>query len=285
LSSLVRQADDEEVKELRRVKEYSQKLENDFAALQKRHKDQDGRVANAERAAFTARQSLQQAQQRAAEWEKRAKDDEAEMESLRSKLEDADQARSTLDTDLSLVKLQLEEKDAHDRLSKVGICDLSMVSILTVAGPQDRESKLRDQVATLEQRLARMQVEVDEAKKTSALATPKMSNGKANGTVLRTPRPESRSSTIYSQNHIKTPTTNGRPASPASTVRTATPPAYQPSVRDSMHAPKRYPSNLGIVTPQARRPHLAAYYQRSAPSPTPSVVSNAPTLGEDGWWS
>lgn len=87
--------------------------------MQKRFKDFENKVTNSEKAANTARQSLAQAQQRASEWEKRAKEYEGDLEMTRTKLDQAEQTHAQLDADYSLAKLQMEEKDADDRLSKV----------------------------------------------------------------------------------------------------------------------------------------------------------------------
>lgn len=81
-------------------------------------------------------------------------------------------------------------------------------------------------------------------------------------------------------------------------VAGTTPP--QPSVWDSMHAPRgpvkhpslstvhapagRYPSNIGRGTPKTAPPYRSNLTPVRQPSPALSVVSNAPTLGEDGWW-
>jgi chromosome segregation ATPase len=119
LTALIGQADNEEIRELKRIRDRSNKLESEHTALQKRVKDQDGKVANSERAAVTARQTLAQAQQRAKEWERRAKEHEGELEITRTKLDQADQTHAQLDADYSLVKLQLEEQQADDRLAKV----------------------------------------------------------------------------------------------------------------------------------------------------------------------
>jgi DNA repair exonuclease SbcCD ATPase subunit len=119
LTTLIGQADNEEVKELRRVRDRFNKLESEHTALQKRIKDQESKVANSERSATIARQSLAQAQQRASEWERRAKEHEGELEMTRTKLDQADQTHAQLDADYSLVQLRLEEREADDRLAKV----------------------------------------------------------------------------------------------------------------------------------------------------------------------
>lgn len=121
LASLLNQqnSNEPELQELRRIRDKNKTLESDYAALQRRFKDQESKAASSDRAATAARQSLTQAQQRAIEWEKRAKDYEAELEEMRSRVEDAERKASDLETDHSLAKLQLEEKDADERLAQV----------------------------------------------------------------------------------------------------------------------------------------------------------------------
>ncbi|KAA1475416.1 hypothetical protein DENSPDRAFT_783512 [Dentipellis sp. KUC8613] len=245
LTAMMTQNNEPELKELRRVRDKSKILEGEYAALQRRFKDQEHKATSSDRAAAAARNNLTQAQQRAAEWEKRAKEYEAELEGMRTSYDHADEKVAQLETDYSLAKLQLEEKEADERLTK------------------DRESKLRDQVAGLEARVARLQAESDQAKKAAASSSP--------------PRPDSRASTVY-PSRAATPVQNGR--------RSNTPP--QTSVWDSMHAPKRYPA-LGNGTPKIRP---GGYYRGRVASPTPSVisvtpsaVSVTPTQGADGWWS
>lgn len=88
----------------------------------------------------------------------------------------------------------------------------------------------------------------------------------------------------------------GRAASPSSTVygrsRSTTPVRGAPAVEregsvwDSMHAPKtRYPPTLGVAASHPLAIKAPASHQsHRATSPAQSVISVAPTLGEDGWW-
>lgn len=119
LTTLFGQADNEELKELRRQRDRSKVLEGEHTALQKRYKEQETKILNSERVAVTTRQSLAQAQQRSSEWERRAKDYEAQLEITQTKLDQAEQTHTQLDADYSLVKLQLEEREADDRLAQV----------------------------------------------------------------------------------------------------------------------------------------------------------------------
>jgi len=118
LTNLVGQVDNEELKELRRYRDRTRVLESEHAALQKRFKEQEAKISNSERAALTVRQSLAQAQQRSSEWERRAKEYEGQVELIQTKLDQAEQTHAQLEADHSLVKLQLEEQEANDRLSQ-----------------------------------------------------------------------------------------------------------------------------------------------------------------------
>ncbi|KAF8213800.1 hypothetical protein K438DRAFT_1707702 [Mycena galopus ATCC 62051] len=283
LTNLIGQADNEELKDLRHVRDRSKVLEGEHAALLKRFKDQEAKVANSEKAAMTARQSLSAAQQRSSDWEKRAKEYEAQLEMTRNKLDQVEQTQSQLDADYSLVKLQLEEREADERLAK------------------DRDNKLRDQIVVLEAKVNQLQVELDRSRaKTPTKAAPPIAAPAPYRNITNgSRRPESRASTVYPS----------RPSSPSASARSVTPPAG-PSVWDSMHAPRGPPNGTATSmhapaahtpTPPSRysshdnkrRPPPQQAYSRysshsqaraAPPSPTPSTVSLAPTQGADGWW-
>lgn len=119
LTRLIGAADSAEVAELKRASDRSKIMEGEHASLQKRFKEQEARIANIERASQTARQGMAQAQQRASEWEKRAKELEADLDATRARLDDADDTKLQLDSDLSLVKMHLEEKEATEKVAKV----------------------------------------------------------------------------------------------------------------------------------------------------------------------
>lgn len=285
LAAMIGRADGEEMQELKRIRDNYRSLEADYTTLQRRFKDQEIKVANSERTAQAARQSLTQAQQRAVEWEQRAKDYEQELDSTRSRLSEAEQAQSQLDADFSVLKLQVEERDAEERLAKVGFRPFLSLLVLTMC-LQDRESKLRDQIASLEAQLARARAETGQSKAVAAKPTNGSStytyipprahqNGYTRASHTLT-RPDSRASTAYGDSRVVTPAAqlNGSHYAPSSQAASPS----QPSVWDSIHAPTaRQP-----MTPKAVRPHQ--YYRPQIPSPTPSNVSAAPTLGEDGWW-
>ncbi len=125
LTTLVGQVDTEELRELRRIRDRSKVLEGEHTALQRRTKEYENKIANHEKVAQSSRQSLLQARQRAEEWERRAKEAESQLEVTQTKLDQIEQTHSQLDADYSLVKLQLDERDAEERLDKVRPCAIS----------------------------------------------------------------------------------------------------------------------------------------------------------------
>lgn len=266
LANVMRQADNEELKDLRSIRDRNRQLESEHAALQKRLREQEQKATNNERVANAAKQSLVQAQQRAVEWERRAKEYEGDLELTQNRLDQAEQTKDQLDADYSLAKLQLEEKEAEDRLVK------------------DREHKLREQVAMLEAQVARLEADFSKARNHNPVNVPKHTPYAKKAPVPSQdisppPRPDSRASTIYT-NRSRTPVARDdiQPGSD-------TPP--QASVWDSMHAPRqRYPQ-LGpgrASSPYSYRSSRSNFRQ-SVASPTPSTVSLTPTVDAEGWWS
>ena len=140
LTKLVGQADNEELRELRRARDRSRTLETEHAALQRRVKDVESKLSASERVAQASKQSLVQAQQRAVEWERRAKEASSELEQVQQKYDSAEEARAQLDADYSLAKLQLEERDAEERLDKVNFAhDLLIPAHIDVlVGPPEQ---------------------------------------------------------------------------------------------------------------------------------------------------
>lgn len=121
LAKLMARNDSEELAELRRVRDQSKTLQFEHDTLKKRFKEQEGKIATAERTSLSTRQSLEQAQKRAADWEEKARAFEAEVERLTTALDQAEQMKGQLDADYTLAKLQLEEKAAEDRIAKVSL--------------------------------------------------------------------------------------------------------------------------------------------------------------------
>ena len=109
----------DELKELRRAREKLGTLEVEHAGLQRRLKDQETKAAGADRTAQTARQSLAQAQQRAVEWEKRANEYDGELKLAQETLSKHEDGQRQLEQEHAVTKMQLEERDAEERLAKV----------------------------------------------------------------------------------------------------------------------------------------------------------------------
>ncbi|KAG6878337.1 hypothetical protein C0993_008515 [Termitomyces sp. T159_Od127] len=262
----------EELKELRRYRDYTKNLEHDHATLQKRLKELETKIGNNERTVATVKQSLTQAQQRSSEWERRAKESETQLEITHTKLDQLEQTHAQLDADYSLVKLQLEEREANDRLT------------------QDQLNKLREQISLWENRHHRLQEELNQAQ---SIKVSRPYRNIAHGNTHPQTRPESRASNI-SLDRSATPQQSLNYS--MSTVRNSTP-TGSGTVWDSMHAPRtdayKYttpPQVSSPVTPRTHYPQPAYKLHAQAPphrsvSPTPSTVSLAPTQDEDGWWS
>ncbi|KAH9992519.1 hypothetical protein BJV74DRAFT_962454 [Russula compacta] len=255
LSALITQAQttEPELKELRRVRDRSKVIEGEYSALQRRYKEQETRAMSSERSASQARTSLVQAQMRATEWEERAKEHETAFAETRAALESAEDRSAHLAEEHALAKVQLEEKDAEERLAK------------------DRENKLRDQVAALEARVAQLQL-LQASTSGITFRTTKAAAAAAASAVSSPPRPDSRPSSSY-PSRSTTPTASVD-------VRTITPPT---SVWDSMHAPSVSSWRQGSI-PRGRILRQDWPSRSRVASPTPSMVSDAPTRREDGWF-
>ena len=294
ISAFVMQAqtNEPELKELRRARDRSKVLEGEHAALQRRFKEQEIRATSSERATSTVRASLAQAQQRAAEWEDRANEHECALAEAEGAREAAEDRVAQLEEEHVLMKVQLEEIDAEERLAKVQFSAFFIFSYHEVLMSiiQDRENKLRDQVAALEARVAQLQVQVNyqsAAPRASTKTAASIRTLTSATAVSSPPRSDSRASTIYPS----------RSATPTATVgdmrsRTNTPPS---SVWDSMHAPgvSVSPGSGGWNQKQqgpapVPRKRFAVQQDWGRPSrvasPTPSVVSVVPTLSENGWY-
>ena len=119
LTSQVNEADSAELRELRDYHDRTRPLEVEYNNLQRRFKDQETKLASIDRTMLTVRQTLAQAQQRAVEWENRAKEADAEINSFRDQLEEASSTNTQLDSEASLLRAQLQEKEADERLTQV----------------------------------------------------------------------------------------------------------------------------------------------------------------------
>ena len=136
--------------------------------------------------------------------------------------------------------------------------------------PQDREGKLRDQVAALEEQVARLKAEGSKP----PIATPPSTTPATNGYKFEQPsRSESRASTVYVESRSTTPV-NTRPARAQLASN---------GVWNSMHNPYRA-NGVPHRMPNGNGSKRNGADIRS-PSPAASVASTAPTVDEEGWWS
>lgn len=125
---LLENADEEDEQELRSQRERTRVLEAENAALQKRLKDTDVKLTQAEKTANAVLQTLTQAQQRSTEWERRAKEYEGQLEMVQTKLEQAEQTHTQLEADYNIANVQLEEHQADSRLVKVSYTQFKLGS-------------------------------------------------------------------------------------------------------------------------------------------------------------
>lgn len=135
-------------------------------------------------------------------------------------------------------------------------------------------------MSNLQKQVARVTVELELTKKTvvpspSAAEYWRPGSGFTNGLPSRS---SSRASTAYGAANVQH--TNGQRTSSRSPSIVAS----MTSTWDSMHAPAKS-SPPEPTTPKARTRGYTPSHRSKVPSPSPSVVSLAPTEGEDGWWS
>jgi len=121
LTNQVNEADAEELRQRRDHHGYTRPIliEGEYNNFQHRLKDQEAELVGVDRTMVTVQQTLTQAQQRAVEWEKRAKGADAEISTIRSRLEEERVAKGQLDSEVSLLRVQLQEKEVDERLTLV----------------------------------------------------------------------------------------------------------------------------------------------------------------------
>lgn len=259
LTKLMTSSENEELRELKRMRDRSKVLEGEHQALQKRFKDQETKLANLERASVTARQSLATANQKSADWEKRAKEFESELETARDKLERAEDLRQQVEADYALLKSHVQEKELEE------------------AAFHEREKKLREETTRLQSEVTGLKLSLDQSRATPparpSVHAPRPTVASSSSYVMvngRNDRPSSRE-TIYpedARSGANTPKLNGKKKSDEAYV----PPA------DGAWASRHAPASRTVGGMTYFRPPRAR-----APSPTPSVISTV-TRRDDGWW-
>lgn len=119
LTSQVSETDNDELRRLRDYYDRTRLMEGEYQNLQRRFGDQETRLTSLGKTVATVRQIITQAERRAAEWEKRAKETVTEISAMRNCLEEASGAMAQLDSEVFLLKARLREKEADERLTQV----------------------------------------------------------------------------------------------------------------------------------------------------------------------
>ncbi|KZO92060.1 hypothetical protein CALVIDRAFT_557757 [Calocera viscosa TUFC12733] len=285
LTKLIANADEDELQELRRHRDRSKIMEGEFAAMKKRFDEQEGKLANLQRNAIASKNSIAQVQQRSTEWEKKCRTAETELAGLKSERETLEGLRRQLESDMQMLQHRLEDSDR-------------------------REAEYQAQQGSLEAEVSQLRQQLDyytAAEQTRSLSQ-STSRSSVNGSAAYGPGPAApyplRPSTSMSSDdtafsYLDMPDRESAPTpryldmpdrEGAPTPRVASPAA---GLWASMHAPKE-PERSTTPKPTAPAGPAPSYVRafsasfrgstRSA-SPALSSVSNAPTEGDDGWWS
>ncbi|KAG8695127.1 hypothetical protein FRC09_009383, partial [Ceratobasidium sp. 395] len=283
VESLVQQMereDSEEVAELRRARDESKILAGEHTYLKKRFEEQERRIADFTRGQQTAKQTVAQAQQQAADWERRATETETELQTQRTRANQSEESNSQLQEQNAQLQLRIkdyaEAEQQHDQ----------------------RTQSMQNQIVSLEHQLDAAKAELAEAARPQ---TPVAPAPQRNGVVTGMPIEFSRSlSRLSHSTSVYTPTRQGQGQSLAGSLHapngltngkslelpngSASPPL--PSAWASMHAPTN--ANRALVPPQTPRPshaRQAQHHRPRVPSPAQSIASTAMTCDEDGWYS
>ncbi|KIM21994.1 hypothetical protein M408DRAFT_297474 [Serendipita vermifera MAFF 305830] len=248
LLQLLTAKESEELRELRRHKDRTRGTEAELASTKQRLADLESKMEALIRSEAKSTQALEDSRRQVEEAETKVTSLQREIEPLRR----LDEAQKTRDRDFEEIRAQLEMQEKQ-------------------------EDSLRRSNDALQEELSAVRNELELSRK--AQATAKWQQHQA-----KEPTP------AYAR---ATPTINGRShtAQRAESSRSNTPPATQNGVWTSIHAPVKngkVPSGYQAVTPRSALPVNGRSTQHSAygraVSPAQSVVSQAPTLREDGWW-
>lgn len=272
LCQKMEEEDSEEIAELRRAVDESKILQGEHAYLRKRFEEQERRIADFTRGQQTAKQTITQAQQQAAEWERRAKEADAELDTYRSRAEELEDANTRLHEDFT--QLQLKVKDLAENEEK----------------HKQQSQTMQNQIVSLEHQLDTLKTELAEATRPQTPVAPApQRNGVVTGLPISIPRSLSRLSqgtSVYTPSrpgpggslHGSNGIVNGK-----SDISCGSESPSLEGAWASMHAP----TNNALVPPQTPRPshaRQAHHHRPRVPSPTHSVISTM-TRDEDGWYS
>ncbi|KAG8732948.1 hypothetical protein FRC11_009825 [Ceratobasidium sp. 423] len=263
--------DSEEIAELRRAVDESKILQGEHAYLKKRFEEQERRIADFTRGQQTAKQTITQAQQQAAEWERRAKEADTELDTYRARAEELEDANARLHEDFT--QLQLKVKDLTDIEEK----------------HKQQSQTMQNQIVALEHQLDALKTELADATRPQTPVAPvPQRNGVVTSLPIGHPRPLSRLSQGTS---VYTPTRQGLTGSlhgpNGLTNGKLDLPSPESPPPEGVWASAHAPVNDGLVPPQTPRPshaRQAQHHRPRVPSPTHSIISTM-TRDEDGWYS
>ncbi|KAF8761712.1 hypothetical protein RHS01_00394 [Rhizoctonia solani] len=251
--------DSEEVVELKRTVDENKILQGEHAYLKKRYDEQERRIADFTRGQQTAKQTITQAQQQAAEWERRAKEADTELDTYRSRAEELEDANTRLHQDFT--QLQLKVKDLTETEEK----------------QKQQNQTMQNQIVALEHQLDALKTELAEAARPQTPVAPiPQRNGVVTGLPVGLPRSISR---LSQGTPVYTPTrqgpvvslhgTNGLTNGKLDLASEPTSASSSEGVWASMHAP----SNDGLAPPQT-----LAQAMHGKPNTIAPVYRHQPTV-------
>ncbi|KAG8930496.1 hypothetical protein FRC02_004111 [Tulasnella sp. 418] len=289
IASLMNEAENEELGELRAIRDQYQELQNEYAALQKIFEEQDAEIVSLQK---SAKQTGAESKQKLSQWERRAAELEAELEQMHTQLEQMTDSHRQLGVDVENIQAELD------------------IKISEVAQVEEREQALRNQVASLESQLSTKKSELEaanaklEKQKVIYAPRPQLVSNAFESIAVASGRPGP-GTTFDPPSRPGTATPNNTHSSPnqAATPPEPDTPLLNKGLWDSMHAPKQRATNnyqpaysqTATSKPSFARtlygyrttlPHAGSPFGRgNTVSPAPSTVSLAATEGPDGWWS
>ncbi|KAF8330435.1 uncharacterized protein EI90DRAFT_3124518 [Cantharellus anzutake] len=246
-----------DAQEAQRFRDRTNSLEGELSALQKLHSEQEIKLGNMQRAAMGHKQSVANAQQRASEFEKKLKGCEQELQNCAFKLDQSEASRKETTDELEALKVQLQEYETN------------------LQAGQERETRLQNQNATLEQETMELKAQL-----ASAHAIP--TTYPMPTSYLHSPASSTYSHNPSFINPLDTTSLVDYPSRPGTVTPEQSNGGQTPieSVWQSMHAPVEPPP-----TPRPKHQTIKRQFYVPPGSPTGSTASLAPTLGDDGWYS
>ncbi|KAG9056073.1 hypothetical protein FS842_000363 [Serendipita sp. 407] len=263
LTQLLLSKDSDELRDLRRHREKSKVLESELSSSKNRVLELESKMEVLVRSEAKAVQSLEDARQQTDEYEVKMNKLERELEPLRR----LDDAQKTRDREFEQIRTQLqsqERQEVRNGLPK------------TLSSSKLEQNALRRENMSLQEEVTTLRSELEALQKAQATAKWQQAQSKEPAAPA------------YAR---AAPTVNGRShLTSVHSSRSNTPPATYKGVYTSMHAPQKsgkVPAGYQSVSRsslQNNSHHTSSSYRR-ATSPAQSLVSQAPTLQEDGWWT